>query len=182
MSSSLQFQVRKDSLATTRIVSPPEEALADGQLRVRVERFAYTANNITYAAFGAAMHYWDFFPAQEEGWGVVPVGGFGVVEQSRCEGVAEGERLWGYWPMASHALLQPARVSDGGFYDGAPHRAALHPVYNQYLRCAADPLYDAALEPLQAILRPLFITSWLIDDFLADNDFRSEERRVGKEC
>lgn len=171
MSNSLQFQVRKDALATTRIVSPPEAALADGQLRVRVERFAYTANNITYAAFGAAMHYWDFFPAQEDGWGIVPVWGFGVVEQSRCEGVAEGERLWGYWPMASHALLRPARVSDGGFYDGAPHRATLHPVYNQYLRCATDPLYDAASEPLQALLRPLFLTAWLIDDFLADNDF-----------
>jgi hypothetical protein len=24
---------------------------------------------------------------------------------------------------------------------------------------------------VQALLRPLFITSWLIDDFLADNDF-----------
>jgi hypothetical protein len=44
-------------------------------------------------------------------------------------------------------------------------------VYNQYMRCAVDPFYTADTEDIQALLRPLFITSWLIDDFLADNDF-----------
>ncbi len=34
-----------------------------------------------------------------------------------------------------------------------------------------DPLYSATTEDLQALLRPLFITSFLIADFLADNDF-----------
>jgi hypothetical protein len=47
----------------------------------------------------------------------------------------------------------------------------LHPVYNQLTRCASDPFYTADTEDVQALLRPLFITSWLIDDFLADNDF-----------
>lgn len=175
-----QFQVRKDRLDTTRIVKLPESPLADGEVRVRIEHFAYTANNITYAAFGDAMNYWHFFPvlpqAGEPGggdapWGLVPVWGFGVVVETRCAGVAEGERLYGYWPMATDVVLQPARVSTEGFFDGTLHRAALHPVYNQYLRCATDPLYDPASEPLQALLRPLFLTAWLIDDFLADNDF-----------
>ena len=171
-----QFQVRKDQLATTRAVQLTDTPLAEGEVRVRIAHFAYTANNITYAAFGDAMNYWQFFPVASAGddtaaWGVVPVWGFGVVEQSRCAGVAVGERLYGYWPMASHAVLAPARLSPEGFFDGAPHRAALHPVYNQYLRCAVDTLYDPATEPLQALLRPLFLTAWLIDDFLADNDF-----------
>jgi hypothetical protein len=39
------------------------------------------------------------------------------------------------------------------------------------MRCAMDPFYTADSEDVQALLRPLFITSWLIDDFLADNDF-----------
>ncbi len=156
----LQFQVRKDQLATTRTVQLPDAPLAEGEVRVRIEHFAYTSNNITYAAFGDTMNYWQFFPvtpqaADEAAWGVVPVWGFGVVEQTQCAGVAVGERLYGYWPMASHAVL----------------RSALHPVYNHYLRCAVDPLYDPATEPLQALLRPLFLTAWLIDDFLADNDF-----------
>jgi hypothetical protein len=143
---------------------------------VRIEQFAYTSNNITYAAFGNAMNYWAFFPVASEAvdapaWGIVPVWGFGVVEETQCNGVTEGERLYGYWPMASHAQLLPARLSPEGFMDGSAHRAALHPVYNHYLRCAADPLYDPATEPLQALLRPLFLTAWLIDDFLADTDF-----------
>lgn len=175
--STTQFQVCRDRLDTTRTVQLPEAPLSDGQVRVRVEHFAYTANNITYAAFGEAMNYWQFFPvAQEPGgsdapWGLIPVWGFGVVVETRCAGVAEGERLYGYWPMASDMVLQPVRVSPEGFFDGAPHRAALHPVYNQYLRCAVDPLHDAAHEPLLALLRPLFLTAWLIDDFLADNAF-----------
>jgi len=171
-----QFQVRKDQLATTRTVQQPDAPLADGDIRVRIEQFAYTSNNITYAAFGDAMNYWQFFPVapaddDAAAWGVVPVWGFGVVEQTQCAGVVVGERLYGYWPIATHTVLTPARLSPEGFFDGAPHRAALHPVYNNYLRCATDPLYDAATEPLQALLRPLFLTAWLIDDFLADNDF-----------
>ncbi len=169
----LQFQVRKDALATTRLVTLVDAPLAPGEVRVRVDHFAYTANNITYAAFGEAMNYWRFFPVAEEAdtWGVVPVWGFGVVVQSLHPGVAVGERLYGYWPMATHAVLQPARLSSGHFFDGAAHRAGLHAVYNQYLRCSADPLYRADREGLQALLRPLFLTAWLIDDFLADNAF-----------
>jgi hypothetical protein len=172
-----QFQVRKDRLDTTRNVQLPEAPLSDGQVRVRIEHFAYTANNITYAAFGEAMNYWQFFPVvQDPGsddsrWGLIPVWGFGVVVESRCADVAVGERLYGYWPMASDVVLQPVRMSPDSFFDGAPHRAALHPVYNQYLRCAVDPLHDAAHEPQLALLRPLFLTAWLIDDFLADNAF-----------
>lgn len=173
--SNTQFQVRKDALATTRLVERPEEPLGEGQVRMRIDRFALTANNITYAAFGEAMNYWQFFPVAPDAdgtpWGCIPVWGFGDVVASRAEGVAPGERFYGYWPMASSTVLQADRVSAHGFSDGAPHRAALHPVYNQYLRCAQDPFYTADSEDLQALLRPLFLTSWLIDDFLADNGF-----------
>jgi hypothetical protein len=175
-----QFQVMRSDLARTRWVDVPDTVLADGAVRVRVEHFAYTANNITYGAFGEAMHYWQFFPAltppgeadaPAQGWGCIPVWGFGTVVQSLHPGVAVGERLYGYWPMASHALLQPARVTSAGFVDGAPHRASLHGVYNQLLRCSADPFYTPDSEAEQALLRPLFTTAWLIDDFLADQDF-----------
>jgi hypothetical protein len=170
-----RFIVRQDALATTRYLQAPAPVLAPGEVLVRVDRFAYTSNNITYAAFGDAMHYWDFFPVapQPDGqrWGCIPVWGFGEVLASCAEGVAVGERLYGYWPMASHAVLQPARVSPQGFSDSAPHRAALHPVYNQYLRCQTDAFYTADSEDVQALLRPLFLTAWLIDDFLADNAF-----------
>ena len=163
--------VQKNQLTATRLSSTPEIALAADQVRVRVDSFALTSNNITYAAFGDAMSYWQFYPTGEDGWGIVPVWGFGTVVQSLHPGVAVGERLYGYWPMASSAVLSPTRVSASSFLDGAEHRAALHTVYNQLLRTRVDPFYRADNEALQALLRPLFITSWLIDDFLADNQF-----------
>ncbi|MEO5736117.1 MAG: DUF2855 family protein, partial [Variovorax sp.] len=115
--------------------------------------------------------YWGFFPSAEEGFGVIPVWGFGTVAQSLHPGVAVGERLYGYFPMADQVVLQPDRLRPDGFFDAAPHRAELHAVYNRYNRCNADPFYSADTEDTQALLRPLFITSWLIDDFLADNGF-----------
>ena len=110
------FQVRKDSLHTTRIGTSIDQPLADRQVRVVVDRFALTSNNITYAAFGAAMNYWQFFPVagdDADGRGCIPVWGFGRVVQSLHPGVAVGERLYGYWPMASHALLQPVKLTVG---------------------------------------------------------------------
>jgi len=169
--STTSLLIRKDQLATTRLHTATDEPLADGQVRVRIDSFALTSNNITYAAFGDAMSYWQFFPSGEEGWGTIPVWGFASVVQSLHPGVPVGERLYGYWPMASGAVLSPGRLSPERFTDVAPHRAELPAVYNQYFRCNADPLYTADTEDTQSLLRPLFITSWLIDDFMADNDF-----------
>lgn len=163
--------VRQDQLDHTRIETRDDPPLAEGQIRVRIDSFALTANNITYAAFGEAMDYWRFYPADAPGWGIIPAWGFGSVVQSLQPGVAVGEALYGYWPMASQAVLQPDRLSAAGFRDAAPHRAGLHAIYNHYLRCNADPVHQSGSEDLQALLRPLFTTSWLIDDLLADNDF-----------
>ena len=166
-----QLLVRKDRLTEARLAESEATPLQPGQVRVRVDAFALTANNVTYGAFGESMHYWDFYPVPEAGWGIVPVWGFGTVVQSLHPGVAVGERLYGYWPMASSAILQPNRLSERGFSDAAPHRARLHGAYNRYLRCNRDPFYTPDTEDVQAILRPLFSTSWLIDDFLADQNF-----------
>ena len=174
--------VRKNHLSTTTLQTAADAPLAEGQVRCRILRFALTANNITYAAFGAAMNYWQFFPVAgelpeglgegvAEDWGCIPVWGFAEVVQSLHPGVAVGERLYGYWPMASQAILQPTRLSPASFSDGAAHRSGLHAVYNQYQRCSADPFYTADTEDLQALLRPLYLTAWLIDDFLSDNAF-----------
>ena len=169
--SNTQLLVKKDTIATAQLATLEDAPLQNGQIRLRIERFALTSNNITYAAFGDAMSYWGFYPTAQEGWGIVPVWGFASVVQSLHEGVAVGERLYGYWPMASHAVLSPARLSERGFVDAAPHRAALHSVYNQYMRCNTDAFYTPDSEDVQALMRPLFMTSFLIDDFMADNAF-----------
>ncbi len=169
-----QFLVKKDELAITKIREAPLGPLAADQVRVRVDRFALTSNNITYAAFGDAMNYWGFYPTDVDGWGIIPVWGFGTVVESTHADINIGEHYYGYYPMASSVVLSPAKTSPRGFADGAPHRANLHAVYNQYMNCAVDPFYDKSAvhtEDTQSLLRPLFITSWLIDDFFADNAF-----------
>jgi hypothetical protein len=170
---SRDFQVRRDDLRSCRVVPAPvapDAAPEPGQVLLRVDAFAFTANNVTYAAFGDAMSYWQFFPAPD-GWGRIPVWGFADVVASTHDAVAPGERYYGYYPMSTHLLVQPERIGPDGFSDGAAHRKPLHPVYNRYQRTGADPGYDASREPQQMLLRPLFITSFLIDDYLADNGF-----------
>jgi hypothetical protein len=171
MSSAARFEVSRRNLRETRWVDIPAAPLEPGQVRVCIERFALTSNNITYAAFGETMRYWDFWPTGNAETGCIPVWGFATVAESRCDGVAVGERLYGYWPIADEAVLTPVRVGPAGFVDGAPHRRELHPVYNQVRFTRADPAWHADREAEQALLEPLFTTSFLIDDFLADNDF-----------
>jgi hypothetical protein len=173
----VEFLVQKSDLAQAELRRSERAALAPGQIRLRIELFSFTANNITYASFGDAMKYWDFYPrplsgdGQTNAWGVIPVWGFASVTESQAEGIAVGERFYGYFPAASEAVLTPSRISPKGFSVSDGPRAQLAAVYNQYTNCASDPYHAHGSEAVQALLRPLFITSWLIDDFLADNDF-----------
>ena len=151
--------------------APAQRLLAPGQVRLAVEAFSLTANNITYAAFGEAMKYWQFFPAGDAALGCLPVWGFATVSESRADGVVAGRRVWGYYPAGTHLVVAPSKVSASGFVDGSEHRRELAAVYNQYVFCDADPGWRPELEGLQAVLRPLFMTAFLLDDFLADNGF-----------
>ena len=168
----LALLVNKKNIADYGIVesSIDVNALQHGQVLFKIDHFAFTANNITYAAVGDRMRYWEFFPAPDNK-GCIPVWGFAEVVASRFEGVEVGARFYGYYPMATHLLVEPVHVRESGFIDGAVHRNGLAVVYNQYLRCSKDPLYQADTEALQMVFRPLFTTSFLLDDFLADNDF-----------
>lgn len=145
--------------------------LAPGEVRLTVGRVALTTNNITYALFGDRMQYWQFFPTGQADWGVVPVWGFADVVESRAEGLAVGERVYGYWPLASELVVQAASITKGRFVDAAPHRAGLAAVYNQYQRCIADPTYRQADENAVMIVRPLFTTAFLLADFLHEQDW-----------
>jgi hypothetical protein len=169
-SSITDFQVRRDDLRQCRVTSLPLPELKAGEVLLRVDAFALTANNVTYAVFGDLMRYWEFFPAPE-GWGHVPVWGFADVVASRHPAVVAGERFYGYFPISSHLLVQPEDASATGFVDGAPHRRELPPVYNRYVRTKTDPSYDPRQEDAQMLLRPLFATSYLLDDFLAEHQF-----------
>ena len=159
------FEVRRDDLHQVRFADAEAAELDDGQALLRVDSFGLTANNITYAVLGDAMSYWDFFPA-EDGWGRMPVWGFADVAATKHDSVEEGTRVYGYFPPATELVVAPDRAGASGFRDRSPHRAELPAVYNVYTRTDQDSLYDGEREDAQILLRPLFITSFLIDDFL----------------
>ncbi|HUA73573.1 MAG TPA: DUF2855 family protein [Solirubrobacteraceae bacterium] len=161
----MDFLIAKDDLHNCRFDDAPAPTVGAGQALLRVERFGLSANNITYAQFGEAMSYWSFFPA-EQGWGRMPVWGFAEVAHSEVEQLPVGARVYGYLPPSSELLVVPDRAGAHGFLDASPHRAALPAAYNNYVRVEADPVYDEDTEELQMLLRPLFFTSYLIDDFL----------------
>lgn len=161
------FLLKRDDLRQCRIVEGDEPSIAPGQALLRVDSFGLTANNVTYAVMGDAMFYWDFFPA-EDGWGRVPMWGFAEVERCEAEGVEPGTRLYGYLPPSSHLVVEPVAADERGFVDGSPHRKPLPSAYHGYLATATDPFYRPDTEEMQMLLRPLFYTSFLIDDQLAD--------------
>jgi hypothetical protein len=163
------FLVKKGDLRECRVAGSEAPAVEAGQALLRVESFGMTANNVTYAVMGEALSYWDFFPAPD-GWGRVPVWGFATVERSEGSGAEEGTRLYGYLPPSSHLVVTPVDADASGFVDGSPHRAALPSAYHRYLATDGDPFYRAETEDMQMLLRPLFFTSFLIDDQLADEE------------
>lgn len=155
---------------------------AAGQVVVAIDLYAMTANNITYAVFGQPnglfgpdAGYWDFFADRAEP-GRLPVWGFGHVVESRCDGIMAGEQLYGYFPMASHVVLSPQRVSESGFVDGTPRRAALPIIYNQYSRVAALADHRPGDHDYWPVFRPLFLTGWLIaDQFEEEGDYGARQ-------
>ncbi|MFN3257632.1 MAG: DUF2855 family protein [Ilumatobacter sp.] len=169
------LEVRRDEIGTTRLLVEDVE-LKDGQVRFRVDRFAITANNITYAVFGDMLGYWDFFPSSQPdaddgrpGWGRVPAMGWAEVVESRHDEIAVGRRFYGWYPMASHVVFTPTTTREG-FRDDGPHRQAHAPVYRAYVDVESDGMYDEAPdgEDRHAVLRGLFLTGLLAEEFFAD--------------
>lgn len=176
---SINFLVDKADLNRQTFEYPDSPLeLLDGQIRLAVDKFALTANNVTYAVFGDAIGYWHFFPCTDDRFGRVPVWGFANVTESRCSDVSLGERLYGFLPISTEFVATPVSVAHSGFVDGADHRQDLPSIYNQYTFVRGDPTYVQALEAQQMVLRPLFMTSFLIEDFLAENENFGADRII----
>ena len=171
----MDVEVDRRDLHRTRVVHEAGAALVDGQARLRVDHFALTSNNVTYGAFGDALRYWDFFAPSsidQQGieWGRVPVWGYADVVESTCPDLATGRRVYGYFPMSDELVVEPGRFDERGFSDRAAHRQAMASAYNRYTFPETEPGYDSAREAHRMVLFPLFFTSFLIDDFIGDND------------
>ena len=168
------IDIAREDIAQATLVAEVEGDMADGTVECAIDLVALTANNVTYAALGQRMPslgkdagYWDFF-GERDAPGRLPVWGFATVTRSRVVGIAAGERVYGYWPLASHVVLRPERVRESGFVDATPRRAALPAAYNSYVRVAALGDHREADHDWWPIYRPLFLTGWLIADQFAD--------------
>jgi hypothetical protein len=169
----MQLDVDRSDLHRVKAVSLAPAALQPGEARIRVDAFGLSANNITYAVYGDLMRYWECFPGRAEdgvSWGRIPVWGFGDVVESTVGGVAEGTRVYGYFPLADELVVMPARIDDQGFSDMTPAREAVPTVYSRYSVTTADRVYRPDREDQHMLLWPLFVTSFVVDDFLADHD------------
>jgi Protein of unknown function (DUF2855) len=151
------LEMRPDALAETRLTAESLEP-GDGQALLRVLRFGCTANNVTYALLGDTLGFAQFFPASV-GWTRVPAWGVAEVVATRTDAVSEGERFFGYCPMAAEMLLTP-HAAPFGVVDVAEHRASLLPAYNAYRHP------DAERQDEQILLRPLFLLAFLLDEDL----------------
>ena len=167
--------VDQSDITQTSMDERPPATLEEGQARLHLRRFALTANNVTYAATGFVIGYWKFFPSGVEGKGLVPVWGFAEVVESRSDHLAVGERLYGFFPLAEQLVMSPEAAGSNVIVDAAEHRANLPPVYNRYVRSRDKGLRD---EGLQSLLQPLLATSYLLCDWLEDNEFFNAEQVI----
>ena len=156
--------ISRSNLSDARIVTEEssDSNLGPGEASLRIEKFAFTASNITYAAMGEQL-YWKFFPAPP-GFGKVPVWGYAAVERSNAPALAVGQRLRGYWPLASHTRMQP-QLAANNVLDATAHRAQLPAFYNRYALVSDTPSEGEDREVLL-----LFGTAFLLDDFVMENE------------
>ena len=165
-----QIWIEKSDVSNTKTVEikiDPSQ-LAPNEVVLKVDSLGFSANNVTYAVFGDKMGYWGFFPADDK-WGIVPMWGFATGIDSKHSDIQVGEKVFGYLPMASHLVITAGKVSGSHFFDVSEKRKSISPVYDNYVRCAVDPGYQADREAWQLNYRPLFMTSFVLDDYVGDN-------------
>lgn len=178
-----QFQVDKKAFFKHQLVESPAEnrQIEDGEILVKIDQFAYTANNITYAATGDIIRYWEFFPAEGQDsnrMGVIPVWGFADVVESKADGIPVGDRIYGYFPPTTHLKMTPTKVQEQRFFEGTAHRASLPMGYNLYRRVNNEPGYSKALDRERSLLFPLYLTSFCLWDSLQDKDWHGAKQVV----
>lgn len=176
-----EFQTSKTDFSVSRIVESDRPTIGNGEVLAKIERFAFTSNNITYAAMGEQLRYWDFFlphgdAAQE--WGIIPVWGIAEVIESQSDELPTGERLFGYFPPAHYLTMQPTNISNGSFIDAAAHRQSLPIGYNVYRRVNHEPAYDQASDNERMLLFVLHLTSFCLYDLLSSNDWYGAQQVV----
>jgi hypothetical protein len=176
-----ELQTLKTNLHQTRIVSRNSAEMHEGEILLKIEKFSFTANNVTYGVAGDTIGYWQFFPASENvngEWGCIPMWGFAKVVISNNKEIEEGERVFGYFPPAKELAINPIKISSQAFMDGKEHRKELPPVYNNYVRLNGEENYDASMDNIRALLFPLHITAFCLCDALEEKSYEGASQII----
>ena len=153
MSTSVHL-VNKANISENAVIEVPvasnNDALAPGHVLVKSKIISLSRNNVTYAALGTMLKWWDAFPVQSNypapyndpaTWGIVPSWGYGEVLESNHPALEKGRLLYGFWPTSS-APLDFYLEQDGKFpllfRERSPHRAAMMTLYGDYVALPAD--------------------------------------------
>lgn len=169
--------VNQQDITQVALEEIAQPSLQPGQARMRLDSFSITANNVTYAAAGFMIGYWQFFPTGVDGQGQVPVWGVAKVVESASDALEVGTRLYGFYPLAEECVIDPQGDTEGTILDAAAHRKDLPAVYNRYAPVRAGTPQD---DHMRALLQPLLATSYLLFDWLMDNScFGAEQIIIG---
>ena len=102
-----------DDFRQSRVQMQPEvnKDLVAGEICVRVDKIAMTANSISYGFAGKSglIRYLDIYPASD-GFANLPCWGYGDIVQSSHPDITIGDRIYGFLPIASHVTMAPGDV------------------------------------------------------------------------
>ena len=132
--------------------TPKPTEIPENHVLLRVDRFGFSANNVTYQSLGEHPHfrsvesictcedyrltgmrrYFDFhsLPQSDEvsskSSGIIPVWGFATVVESSHPKINRGERVYGYLAPTRYLLLPVSQgeVNKYAFYVPRPHLPA----------------------------------------------------------
>ncbi|KAF5367464.1 hypothetical protein D9758_003784 [Tetrapyrgos nigripes] len=146
--------------------SPKPTHVPDHHILIRVDRFAFSANNITNQVLAEHPHF------RHKTHGVLPFWGFATVIKSSHSKIEVGERLLGFFAPTRYLVLPLSDVGEVSMYIPRPHLPADRSIFSKVVRCKSDPAYQPFTEDLMMLYRPLFWASYWCEDWLSCSDYR----------
>ena len=158
------LEIDRSDIRQRRMSTETAPSAGAGDITFKLDEFALTSNNISYALSGDFLDYWGFFPT-EAGWGRLPAMGFGTVVDSQNPAIAVGGRYFGFFPVGDFHTIK-AEATSSGLLDVGAHREKHAMAYRGFDKVSDSPSAD---DHAYLLLRGLLFTSFLAEDFLFDN-------------
>ena len=57
-----ELLIDRDNYRNTKIIETKSRPLVDGEVRVAIDKYGLTANNVSYAVSGDMIGYWKYYP------------------------------------------------------------------------------------------------------------------------